>query len=300
MKRILSIALLFLSMMGFSQELNCEVNIQANPSLDITTTEKEILSELQQAITDLMNNTVWTKDRFEVEERINCVFQLSITEVGGGGNYKANLQVQATRPVFNSTYNTTLINFLDEDVSFNYRRGTKVLFSENQFTDNLTSILGFYAFYILGIDGDSFAQNGGDPYFTKAQNIVQLAQSTMGSGWKANSRGQRNRYWLIENRLQELFSPLRACTYEYHRLGLDQMYDNPVKAREAIYAALQKLNEVNRARPGSVNVTNFLYAKRTEIGNVFADAETQQKTNLLNLLRRLDPSNASKYQEILQ
>lgn len=300
MKLVLTIIVLFSSFLAFSQELNCQVSIQSDPKLDITTTEKEILAELEEAINDVMNNTVWTKENFEVEERINCAMQLSITEVSGGGSYSANLQVQSTRPVFNSTYNTTIFNFLDSDVSFNYRRGTRVAYSENQYTDNLTSILAFYAYLIIGLDGDSFSPNGGATHLREAQNIVQLAQSSMGSGWRSDSKGQRNRYWVIENHLHELFTPLRECFYDYHRKGLDNMYDNPIQARDEIQNALEKLVKTNSSRPGSVNISNFLQAKRNEIGGVFSDADTKQKTDVLNLLKRLDPSNTSKYQEILE
>jgi len=296
---IFIITLLFTSVVS-AQELNCQVNVQSNPALDISTTEKEIFKELEQAIFDIMNNTAWTKDEFAVEERINCVFQVSITEVKESGSYKASVQVQATRPVFNSTYNTTLLNYLDEDVHFNFRRGAKILYSDNQFTDNLSSVMAFYAFYILGLDGDSFALKGGDPYLKKAQDITLLAQSSMMPGWRADEKGKRNRYWLIDNSLQELFNPLRECFYDYHRKGLDNLYEDQNLARAEIQKALDKLLKVNSSRPGSVNVLNFLSAKRQEITGIFKDAERKQQTDIVNLLKRIDPTNASKYQEILQ
>ncbi|HLW29394.1 MAG TPA: DUF4835 family protein [Brumimicrobium sp.] len=293
------IALIFTSAIS-AQELNCQVNVQSNPALDISTTEREILKELEQAIFDIMNNTAWTKDEFAVEERVNCVFQVSITEVKGNGSYKASVQVQATRPVFNSTYNTTLLNYLDEDVHFTFRRGAKILYSDNQFTDNLSSVMAFYAFYILGLDGDSFAMKGGDPYLKKAQDIVLLAQSSMMPGWRADEKGRNNRYWLIDNSLQELFNPLRECFYDYHRKGLDHLYENQELARTEIQLALEKLLQVNATRPNSVNVLNFLSAKRQELIGVFKDAERKQQTDVVNLLKRIDPTNTSKYQEILQ
>lgn len=283
-----------------AQELNCQVNVQSNPALDVSTAEKEIFKELEQAIFDIMNNTAWTKEEFAVEERINCVFQVSITEVKSTGSYAASIQVQATRPVFNSTYNTTLLNYLDEEVHFNFRRGAKIIYSDNQFTDNLSSIMAFYAFYILGLDADSFVMKGGDTYLKKAQDIVLLAQSSMMPGWRADEKGRRNRYWLIENSLQELFNPLRECFYDYHRKGLDQLYEDQNLARTEIQKALEKLLQVNSARPGAVNTLNFLTAKRQELVNVFQEAERKQQTDIVNLLKRIDPTNASKYQEILE
>lgn len=283
-----------------AQELNCQVTVQSNPALDVTSVEKEIFQQLEQTVFELMNNTAWTKEEFEVEERVNCIFLISITAIPSTGNYQATMQVQSTRPVYNTTYNTTIFNFLDEDVNFSFRRNARLQFTENQFVDNLTSVLAFYAYYILGMDADTFAENGGDPYYAKAQNIVTLAQSGGGAGWRASEKGRRNRYWLIENQLQELFSPLRVCLYEYHRNGLDKMYEDQEKARNEIFGALQKLQSVNSARPGSVNVLNILQAKLQELKNIYNEADTKQKNNVVGLLKRLDPANSSKYQEILE
>lgn len=282
-----------------AQELNCQVSVTSNPALDITTVEKEVFSQLEKTIFELVNTTAWTKDEFEVEERINCNMVLSVVKVNSPGNYEATLQVQVSRPVFNTSYNTTLFNFLDEDVQFSFERNAILVYSPNQFRNNLTSILAFYAYMILGYDYDSFAPNGGDENFRKAQEIVMLSQTGGGSGWRSNERGKRNRYWLVDNALQELFAPLRDCFYEYHRKGLDKMYDNQEEARNNMFLAIEKLLDVNTKRPGSVNVLNFLQAKTKELQGVFKDAPTKQKTELVNILKRLDPANSSKYQEIL-
>lgn len=301
MRTLFTITFLLLSSaLVKAQELNCQVTVQSNPALDVTTTEKEIFKQLEQTVFELMNNTAWTKDEFEVEERVNCIIQISITSIPSTGNYQATMQVQSTRPVYNTTYNTTVFNFLDEDLNFSYRRNERLQFTENQFVNNLTSVLAFYAYYVLGLDADTFAENGGDPYYAKAQSIVTLAQSSGGAGWRASEKGRRNRYWLIENQLQELFAPLRVCLFEYHRKGLDQMYEDQEKARKVIYTALQKLQSVNSARPGSVNVLNLLQAKLQELKNIYRDAEQRQKNDVVNLLKRLDPANSSKYQEILE
>jgi hypothetical protein len=299
MKYIFTTLTLFIFSLASAQELNCQVNVVSDPALDITTTEQEIFAGLEQAVFELMNNTAWTKDEYEVEERINCVFQISITKVSGTGSYEASLQVQATRPVYNSTYNTTLFNFLDQDVGFTFQRNAQILFTENQFSSNLASVLSFYAYYIIGLDADSFSLRAGDPYFAKAQNIVTLAQSGGGLGWRASEKGRKNRYWLIDNALQELFTPLRDCFYEYHRDGLDNLYKDQALARVNISAALNKLLTVNSSRPGSVNVLNFIQAKRDELKGVYADGDRKEKVDVVNTLKRLDPANSSKYQEIL-
>ena len=300
MKYFFSILTLFFVTFTSAQELNCQVNVVSDPALDVTTTEQEIFAGLEQAIFELMNNTSWTKDQYEVEERINCVFQISITKINTTGSYEASLQVQATRPVYNSTYNTTLFNFLDQDFGFTFQRNAQILFTENQFSSNLASVLSFYAYYILGLDADSFGLRAGAPHFAKAQNIVTLAQSGGGIGWRASEKGRRNRYWLIDNTMQELFAPLRDCYYEYHRDGLDNLYNNQSLARTNISEALNKLLAVNSSRPGSVNVLNFTQAKRDELKGVYSDAERKEKVDVVNTLKRLDPANSSKYQEILE
>jgi hypothetical protein len=300
MKVFLIFLFVFVTLSFSAQELNCQVSVVSNPALDVNTTEKEIFQELEQKVFELMNGTSWTKAEFEVEERINCIMQISITAIPSTGNYEANLQVQSTRPAFNTTYNSTIFNFLDEDVQFSFQRNAQLLFTENQFTNNLSSILAFYAYYVIGLDADTYALKGGRKYLNQAQNIVTLAQSGGGGGWRASEKGRRNRYWLIENSLQELFEPLRVCFYEYHRLGIDQLYDDQDKARQAIYEALQKLLPVNSARPGSVNLLNFLQAKLNELKGVYKDADQRQKSDVVNLLKRLDPANSSKYQEIME
>ena len=282
-----------------AQELNCQVSVIPNPNLDVTTTEQEIFKELERTVFELMNNTAWTKESFELEEKINCNIVININSIPAQNKFEGSMQIQSTRPVFNSTYNSTIFNFLDEDLQFNFQRNAILNYAPNEFRDNLTSVLAFYAFMIIGYDFDTFSLEGGSTYFNKAQDIVVLAQNAGGSGWRSNERGRKNRYWLVDNQLQQLFKPLRECFYEYHRAGLDKLYDDKNIARENMYNALQKLTPVNNARPASVNVLNFLQAKLKELQNLYADAEAKDKNNIVILLKRLDPSNSSKYQEII-
>ena len=247
-----------------------------------------------------MNNTQWTKDKFTVEERINCNIQLQINEVPSSGTYSGSMQIQSSRPAFNSSYNTTIFNFQDEDITFSYSRNAALIYAPNQFRDNLTSTLAFYAYYIIGMDYDSFSLKGGTKYFTEAQQIVTNAQSSGASGWKSNEKSKRNRYWLVDNQLHELFSPLRECAYEYHRKGIDMLYDDKEKARTNIYDALNKLLKVVGTRPNSLNLLNFVQAKTNELKNLYEDAEIKDKNDVVSLLKRIDPANSSKYQEILE
>jgi hypothetical protein len=300
MRFYLPFLFLFLGYRLYSQELNCQVTIVADAKLELTTVDQDIIAQLKQTMSDLMNNTSWTKDKFKVEERINCVLQLQIKEKSGTGAYSGSLQVQSSRPAFNSSYNTTLINFLDENVSFSFSRNALLVYAPNQFRDNLTSILAFYAYFIIGMDYDSFSSKGGTPYFNEAQQIVSLAQSSGAAGWKSNESNKRNRFWLVDNILQQLFEPLRECIYLYHRKGIDKLYDDKLTARKQMFDAINKLSTVHQTRPNSVNVLNFVQAKRLELKEIMADAETKEKTDLVNLLKKIDPSNASRYDEILQ
>jgi hypothetical protein len=282
-----------------AQELNCQVTIVFDTRLEITSVEKEIFEQLKQTIYELMNNTKWTKDKFKVEERINCNIQLQISSIPSPGTYTGTMQVQSSRTAFNSSYNTTILNFQDDDITFGYSRNAILIYAPNQFRDNLTSVLAFYAYFIIGMDYDSMSLKGGTSYFTEAQQIVSNAQSSGAPGWKSNEPGKKNRYWLADNILHQLFEPLRECNYEYHRKGLDKLYDNKEEARKNMYAALNKLNKVVVTRPNSINVLNFVQAKTVELKNIYVDAEIKDKNDIVNLLKKIDPANSSKYQEIL-
>lgn len=300
MKSILIFGFLFVFQFAVkSQELNCQVSIITDARLEVTSVEKEIFEQLKQTIYDLMNTTQWTKDKFKVEERINCNIQLQINKIPSSGVYEGSMQVQSSRPAFNSSYNTTLFNFQDDDVQFSYSRNSVLVYAPNQYRDNLTSILAFYAYFIIGMDYDSFSLKGGTPYFNEAQQIVSNAQVSAAAGWKSNEQGKRNRFYLVDNILHQLFEPLRECNYEYHRNGVDMLYDDKIKGRMAIYDALNKLNKVVASRPNSINLLSFVQMKREELKNLYMDAEVKDKNDVVNLLKRIDPANASRYQEIL-
>ena len=297
-----SLFLLFISFLSFSffgQELNCKVDVMSDAKVVLSSTDKEIIEQMKQAMNDFMNNTKWTKDKFTTEERINCVLQFQITGIPSPGVFIGTIQVQCSRPIFNSSYNTTLLNIADQDVTIPFERNTVLLYTPNQFRDNLTSVLAYYAYLVLGMDYDSFSLKGGSSYFVEAQQIVTNAQSSGFPGWMSNETSKKNRYWIIDNVQQQLFEPLRECNYEYHRKGLDKLYENKDEAKKAMFVALDKLSKISSSRPSSINVTNFVQSKSLEIKNLYFDAPQQEKTDMVNLLKKLDPVNASKYQEIL-
>lgn len=299
MKGILIAWLCCVSISVYSQELNCQVSIITDARLEVTSVEKEVFEQLKQTIYDMMNTTQWTKDKFKVEERINCNLQLQIKSIPSSGTYSGSLQVQSSRPAYNSSYNTTVFNFQDDDIEFTFSRNSVLVYAPNQFRDNLTSVLAFYAYFIIGMDYDTFSLKGGTPYFTEAQNIVSIAQGAGGRGWKSNEAGKRNRFYLVDNVLHQLFEPLRECFYDYHRKGVDQLYDDLIGSRKVIFESINKLNKVAVSRPNAINVLNFLQAKVNEIKGIYADAEVKDKTDIVNLLKKLDPANGSKYDAIL-
>jgi hypothetical protein len=298
LNRLLTIfALVPLFVIG--QELNCQVSIITDARLEVTSVEKEIFDQLKQTIYDMMNTTQWTKDKFKVEERINCNIQLQINSIPSPGTYSGSMQIQSSRPAFNSSYNTTIFNFQDDDIQFSYSRNAVLVYAPNQYRDNLTSILAFYAYFIIGMDYDSFSMKGGTPYFNEAQQIVSNAQTSSAPGWKSNEAGKRNRFYLVDNILHQLFEPLRECIFEYHRKGVDKLYDDKLAARKAMYDALNKLTKVVATRPNSINLLSFVQAKREELKSLYSDAEVKDKNDVVSLLKKLDPANASRYQEIL-
>lgn len=297
-----SVFILWVVFFAFSvnaQELNCQVSVITNQKLEITSVELDALKMLENSVYEIMNNTAWTKDKFTPEERINCAIQIQINEVPSTNVFAGSMQVQLSRPVFNSDYNTLVFNYQDDDIQFGYSRNALLKYTPNQYQNELTSLLAFYAYFILGMDYDTFSNKGGTRYFTEAQQIVTNAQSSGMPGWSSSGKGKKNRYWLIDNILHELFSPLRECTYEYHRKGLDILYDDPTGARTAIYNAMSRLTKVTATRPNSLNLLNFVQAKADELKNLYADADAKEKNDIVNLLKRIDPANSPTYQEIL-
>ena len=298
--KLLLFFVVFQSAIGFGQELNCQVNIIPAPALSLGPVEKEIFTELQNSIYDFMNTTKWTNDIFEIEERINCNIQITVTDLPSNTTFKGKIQVQSTRPVYNTSYNTTVFNHIDSDFAINFLRNSAILpMSNYQYRDNLSALLSFYAYMILGYDYDSFSLKGGDQYFNAAQQIANNAKNSGDEGWSASASKKRNRFWMVDNVLQPVFSPLRDTYYEYHRSGLDIFYTDMAKGRQVILTALQNLDKIQRARPGSFNLQMFLTGKSNELVNIFSQSETKEKNEAVSILKKLDPSNSSVYQEIM-
>ncbi|WP_411274333.1 DUF4835 family protein [Daejeonella sp.] len=296
MKYILLFSFLLVSTALYSQDLNARVQILAP---QIPNSNKRILDVLEVSIKDFLNGRRWTSDALKPQERIDCNFVITITEWdGSSSNFKAEAQIQSSRPIFNSNYNSTVLNLSDKDFTFSYSEGQALDFSEQNYLTNLTSLLAFYAYIITGMDYDTFSRFGGTPYFQKALTVLNNAQNAPNGGWKAHE-DLRNRFWLVENLTNKSYNPIRESMYDYHRDGLDVMAENQSKARKAIYAALPQLQKIDRQKQGAVLNQVFFTAKSDELINILSDAEPQEKLKAFIILSAVDPANSLKY-EILK
>jgi len=295
-------SLLFLLFLVFnyaqSQELNCNVSISTS---QLQGTNKQVFVTLQKALSDFMNNKVWTSNVFEFNERIECNFLFNITSEVSTGSFEATLNIQARRPVYASSYNTVMFNYIDNDVAFNYLEYDALEFSETTFITNLTSVLAYYAYIILGLDYDSFSNEGGTPLFQKAEKIVNNSQSSGKVGWRAaDSRGRTNRYWLINNILDKDYEPLRVFNYQYHRLGLDMMDKSIEGARMTIKETIINLERFHKSKPDPFMhyFQVVLDSKSEEIVDIFSEATIEDKRRVYNTMVKVDPANLSKYEAL--
>lgn len=281
---------------GQSQELDCSVRVN---SRQVEGSDKQVFTNMQKAIHEFMNNTKWTNYNFQIQERIECTFLFTINERIASDEFAGKLNVVVSRPVFGTSYNTSLLNWEDKDIHFYFIEDQPIEYSENAYTTNLAAILGFYANIVLGLDFDSFSKFGGTPFFEQAQNIVNMAQSGGERGWSSFD-SQKNRYWLAENYNNNSYAGIREANYMYHRLGLDKMQDNLDMGRTKIVEALELLERVNEQRPNLFIMQLFLEAKSDEIINIFKEASSMEKSKVVEIMKQLDPANSSNYDKIMQ
>jgi len=284
-----------LSFPVFSQELRCNIQIV---SQQIQGTNKQVFRTMQTAINEFMNSRRWTDHVYSYDERIECTFLFNLTEQISADEFRGSLQIQASRPVYNSSYNTVLLNFKDDDVQFKYVEYQSIDFNETITPTNLTGLLAFYANLILGLDYDTFAMDGGTPYFSRAEAIVNKMQNSNVPGWKAYE-SRDNRYWLIENILNNAYSPVRECLYRYHRLGLDRMSDHLTESRAEIAESMRLLQKAYRAKPGAFILKIFFDAKADELVHIFSESFSDEKKRVFNILNEIDPANIKKYNKII-
>jgi len=297
--RKLNLFIVFLSVLcisAFGQELNCSVQV-VSPQIQDASAQL-LFKNLQDAIYQFMNNTKWTTDNFTNQEKIECTIFINITAENSPSDFNATLQVQSRRPVYKSSFNSTMMNYQDNNIHIVYQLNQPIIFNLNLYSDNLTAFLSFYAYMIIGNDYDSFSLDGGTPYYLKAQTIVTNAQNSGEKGWNPQD-GDQTRYWMVNNILDEnYFGPLRKAMYEYHREGLDVMYTDVTKGRQKVMEALLNVQEVFNAKPANFNVALFFNAKAAEIANIFSDATNEEKAALLPVLNAIDATDVDKYSKL--
>ena len=299
MKRILLFITSLVYVFGFNaQELNCTVTINSD---QVQGSNKEMFNTLKQSIEEFVNTSRWTNMTFQEKERIECSMLLVVKSVQDG-IVNCEFTCQSRRPVYGTSYYTPTMNFKDNNFVFSYQEYDRLDYQQSTFTTNLTALLAYYCYLIIGHDMDSFAKLGGTPYFQICENIVTSAQSTSldnteAAGWKA-FESNRNRYALINNLMDEAFKKYRTFYYDYHRHGLDEMTNNVSNARARIAKDIKVLKEAYNARPATYVVNTFLDAKADELVNIFKKGTSEEKKIVYELLMDIDPTRQSTYDEI--
>ena len=278
----------------FAQELKCNVTLNSDM---IQGTNKSVFSTLQKSISEFVNNRKWSEQTYTTTERIDCSMNIIVKKVEGD-QFAAEIQIQSRRPVFNSSYNTTLLNFKDNDFTFEYKEFDQLEMNETTITSNLTAVLAYYSYLIIGYDMDSYSRLGGSPFFEAAERIVSSAQSADLPGWKA-FESSKNRYALINNITDEAFKKFRNFFYEYHRIGLDEMAINMTNARQRIFTGLPLVREANRARPSAIIISSFMDAKKDELISIFSKATENEKKEAVQILSDINPTAIDRYEKIL-
>jgi hypothetical protein len=278
---------------GLAQELQCVVSVSA-PTVS---SDQTVYPQMQDAIMKYMNFRKWTDLKYEPQERLHCRIQIIISNRPDDDRFTGTMQVQLIRPVYNSQYETMVLNVQDKDIDFRFVPFTPLEFSENNYIDELTSILNYYAYVLIGYDLETFELGGGATQFQRAQQIVNLAGNSGGPGWR-NFDGTRNRFWLVNEMLDNSMKQIHNILYVYHRQGLDQMEKSLPTARAAVLGALRELQKLNQRYPAKYVTRIFFTAKSTEIIEMFKKANIQEQSEVIRIMSEVDPSNASDYEKI--
>ena len=294
-KTFLFLLVLIFSILTNAQELLCNVRVNAS---QVQTSDRKVFQTMQTEIYEFVNNKTWTSANIENEERIECTFMINISKKISNDEYEGSIQLQSTRPIFGTSYKSTLFNYIDNDFRFKYLEYQSLEFSDATHMSNLTSVLAFYVNIILGLDFDTFSEDGGNEYFSVAQRIVTNAQNAREQGWKA-FESDKNRYWLAHDLLNSRYSDFHMAMYSYHRDGLDKLAEEPEDARFAITEALEGLKSIYRDNPSAFVLKLFFDAKKDEIVNIYSGAFANEKARIIKTLVEIDPPNSTKYQSII-
>lgn len=279
------------------QEMNVKVSVQTLSSINPVSNSASFFKDLEKKISELITTTKWTNDDFTDQEKIRGSFLMTITEANQGSSFKAEIVFQTERPVYSSSYSTPVISIIDKNVSFIYSDLMPLQKTTNTFYDNLSAIISFYMYYALGMDYDTFSNNGGSQYFALAQELIASVPSSFSGdeGWRNDGGGRTNRFWMIENILSPRMRQFRQAYYEYHRLSLDKMYDESDRSRAVMLSAITSIGQANIEYPNTYLVQMFNDAKRDEIIEIFKLGDKGQKDKLKTIMKGIDVFKADKY-----
>lgn len=294
MRNVLQILVVLLAVFQLqAQELNCSITVNSDK---IPGSNKQVFATLENALNEFVNQKRWTSFNFKPQERVECNLTLTILEQSGS-DFKGHIQIQSSRPIYNSSYLTPVFNFKDDNFSFQYAEFEPLQFNENQFESNLVSVVSFYVYTILGFDADTFSLDGGTNYFKKAQDIVVQAQQSGYVGWNQND-GSGTRFTLVDNLLSPTYSLFRNTMYEYHLKGLDGMNENKKKSKQKIANSLEGLKTIFDTRPNAFLLRVFMDSKATEIVSIFSDGPNFDTFKMKEDLLKMSPVNAAKWDAI--
>ena len=294
MKKILCVLFTYIcSFQVTSQELNAQVIVNSDL---VNQTNQQIFKTLERTLKEFINTQVWTDEVFLNQEKITCSFVFNLSAYSND-QFEATLQVQSERPVYQTNYDSPVLNFLDKDITFSYQEFQPLFFNESSFESNLISLISFYAYVIIGLDADTFLQNGGNRYFEKARQVVNLAQSSVRKGWKPGD-GLRNRFWLIDSLRSNTFKEYRQTMYNYHRSGLDKMTNDPVAGKKALMLSIQDLEPLFQRRPNAFLLQLFFDAKVEEIVNLFKEGPKIDFKKTEDILKKIAPFFGSRWKQI--
>lgn len=299
MKTVSIILFFFVFINGYGQEIIATVKVNAS---QIQNMEKQIFDDMEQNIKQFINNRKWTNDKFTQAEKIKINIDISFLSQEGIGKYKGTIQVKSSRPIYNTGYETILLNHLDKEFNIEYQQYQTIEYNDNTFTNHLSSILAFYTYMVLAMDYDSFGKLGGNMFIEKAQLVVSNATGQKESAWE-NSAGSNSRYWLFENFNSPQFKDFREATYIYHRLGYDSMTKNIKEntiedSRGKMIDALDLVKKCFDTRSNSALIRTYFNTKENEFVQIFSEATTREKLRVYELLKVMNPTNLDKYEKI--
>jgi len=295
MKRsLIVIFALFFSQFIIAQELNASVTVNYQ---QVNNGNPQLFKNLEKQVKEFLNNTKWTDKEVNEVEKIECNFFINISKYGSN-DFEATLQVQSSRPIYNSTFSSPILNINDKNFTFRFIEFETMIYDQNSFNSNLVSVLAFYSNLIIGLDQDSFAPNGGTKYLQIAANIVNVAQTSGYKGWSMSEGNNNNRNFLISDILSNTFLPFRTALYQYHRLGLDTMSEDVEKSKQEVQKSIETLAEIQKVRPNSLLVRTFFDAKVDEVVSIFSDGPRINVAKLVETLNRISPLNSQKWNKI--